>query len=630
LIVAKTQEFGMGAGVEASEDILAGPEPGAWDREDFLAHARLILAVVCTIAVYLSTAYLGRNGNLIRLLILVYLTFSLFNLIIVRIHRHYGWAWGLCHASEVVITSLITMFTGGAQSPFLGLYLFLLLAAACKWGFKGALLTSCVCIAILFSDLTVLSSWSGRAPQMNGGISLVALMTLSASLISSACLLGLLMEREKKRYGDAMVITQTIRSAVPEPSFRTSIGNILRSVRGHFDADQVRLAIQEIRGEEAVAWEVTRLPGKNGDVVQSWKLTESARRASIAMPPEEVRRWLRLDHVAAGDRLRESAARNHKRGTHGTWLSRLWGSSAPTKYCDGLYDLRIVNEQHSSFGVSWSLLATSFSIEGKWLGRLTVYNPHRGRDPDADLRILGTLVREVGPAVYGKYLVARLRSRAQSMERVRLVQELHDGIIQSLIGLEMRIDLLRRTQTASSDPSALLQELQHLQTLFHNEIAALRDEMQRIKPLEVEPCRLTEYMAGTVDRFAREQGISASFVAECQEVSLPPRVCTELVRIVQEALANVRKHSGARNVFVRFARENGHYKLSVEDDGRGFGFTGRLSSSELEASSSCPLVVKERVRAIGGELMIESSEGLGARIGISIPLTANGRISSDN
>jgi len=621
----------MGAGVEASEDILAGPEPGAWDREDFLAHARLILAVVCTIAVYLSTAYLGRNGSLIRLLILVYLTFSLFNLILVRIHRHYGLAWGLCHASEVVITSLIMMFTGGAQSPFLGLYLFLLLAAACKWGFKGALLTSCACIAILFSDLTVLSSWSGRAPQlMNGRGSLVALMTLSASLILSASLLGLLMEREKKRYGDAMVITQIIRSAVPEPSFKTSIGNILRSVREHFDADQVRLAIQEIRGAEAVAWEVTRLQGRHGNVVHSWKLTESARRASIAMPPEEVRRWLRLDRVAADGKLRASAARNRKRGTHGTWLSRLWRSSAPTKYCDGLYDLRIVNEQHSSFGVPWSLLATSFSIEGKWLGRLTVYNPRGGRDPNADLRILGTLVREVGPAVYGKYLVARLRSRAQTMERVRLVQELHDGIIQSLMGLEMHIDLLRRTQTASSDPSALLQELQRLQTLFHNEVAALREEMQRIKPLEVEPSRLTEYMAGTVDRFGREQGIYASFVAECQEVSLPPRVCTELVRIVQEALANVRKHSGARNVFVRFARENGHYKLSVEDDGRGFGFTGRLSSAELEASSNCPLVVKERVRAIGGELMIESSEGLGARIGISIPLTANGRISSDN
>ncbi|MFZ0963050.1 MAG: histidine kinase [Terriglobia bacterium] len=438
------------------------------------------------------------------------------------------------------------------------------------------------------------------------------------------------MEREKKRYGDALVITRLIRIAAPEPSFRTTVGNVLKSVREHFDADQVRLAIQEIRGEEAVAWEVTRPTGKKESGVQSWKLTESARRASIAMPPEEVRRWLRLGRMAADDKLRVGTTEDQKRGTPGALLSRLRPSSVPTQYCDRLYDLRIVSEQHSSFGVSWTLLATSFSFEGKWLGRLTVYNPRRGRDPSADLRILGTLVREVGPTVYHKYLVARLRSRAQARERVRLVQELHDGIIQSLLGLEMQIDLLRRTQTASCDPCLLLQDLHRLQTLLHSEIAAVREEMQRIKPLEVEPANLVHYMAGMVDRFRREQGISASFVAECPEVSLPPRVCTELVRIVQEALANVRKHSGAHNVVVRFARVNGHYKLSVEDDGRGFGFTGRLSSAELEGSPNCPLLVMERVRAIGGQLMIESGEGLGARLGILVPLNANGKVSRDD
>jgi len=145
-----------------------------------------------------------------------------------------------------------------------------------------------------------------------------------------------------------------------------------------------------------------------------------------------------------------------------------------------------------------------------------------------------------------------------------------------------------------------------------------------VRPLEVEPGRLLDCMAGTVDRFRRDLGISASFVAESQEVSLPPRVCTELVRIVQEALANVRKHSGAHKVLVRFVRENGHWKLCVEDDGQGFGFTGRLSSADLEASSQCPLVIKERVRAIGGELMVESVQGSGTRLEILVPLSANG------
>ena len=126
-----------------------------------------------------------------------------------------------------------------------------------------------------------------------------------------------------------------------------------------------------------------------------------------------------------------------------------------------------------------------------------------------------------------------------------------------------------------------------MQEVLHNEIANFREEMHRVKPLEVEPARLLDCMAGTVERFRRDLGISASFVAEAQEVSLPPRVCAELVRIVQEALANVRKHSGAHKVQVVFARENGHWKLCVEDDGRGFGFTGRLSS---QSSKVCPSV----------------------------------------
>src|SRR5208337_2408095 len=101
--------------------------------------------------------------------------------------------------------------------------------------------------ALLFSYLTLSSPWFGSAPSlMREHSSLVVTMVLSATLISSAGFLGLLMEREKKRYGDAVIITRLVRNAIPEPSFRAAIASILISVREHFDADMVRLAIQEI------------------------------------------------------------------------------------------------------------------------------------------------------------------------------------------------------------------------------------------------------------------------------------------------------------------------------------------------------------------------------------------------
>lgn len=610
-----------------SKDRSAGLEAGAPDREYFLAYACLVLGFACIITGYLDPAVLGKHVSLGRLLIFAYFTYGLLNLTIILVRRHYELMWRLCsHATGIILASLIITFTGGAHSPFLTLYFFALLAAASRWGVMGTIPTACACMFFLLLDSiapsSAPSSWSDRMRHLtNGSTYFNGIMAL---LVLSAYFLGLLMQREKKRYTDAVVITRLIRRALPEPSLRASIAIILQSLREHFDADQVRLVLQEIRGEQAFAWEARRPIGKSANGVQSWKLTGSARQACFAAPPERIRRMLGLPCVGGDDRLDTAVLARQKGESPGAWASVLAWFRAPTQYYDELYDMRIVSEHHWHFGGFCSLLATSFCFGGKWLGRLTVFAPHKGRDRRGNARFLAALVREVGPAVYNKYLVGRLRSRAQAMERTRLAQDLHDGVIQSLMGMEMQIDVLGRTPQASCAPAYPILELRRLQEILHNEIAELREAMQRVKPLEVEPGRLLDYMEGTVDRFRRDLGISASFVAESQEVSLPPRVCTELVRIVQEALANVRKHSGAHNVLVRFGRENGHWKLCVEDDGQGFGFTGRWSSADLEAPSKCPLVIKERVRSIGGELMIESVPGSGTRLEILVPLSANG------
>ena len=107
-------------------------------------------------------------------------------------------------------------------------------------------------------------------------------------------------------------------------------------------------------------------------------------------------------------------------------------------------------------------------------------------------------------------------------------------------------------------------------------------------------------------------------------MTIPSRVCNEVARIVQEALVNIRKHSGARNVIVRFDSQDGNWKLVIDDDGKGFDFAGRLTHAQLEASRQGPLVIKERVRSIGGELAVESASGRGARLEITFPQKAYG------
>jgi two-component system nitrate/nitrite sensor histidine kinase NarX len=130
---------------------------------------------------------------------------------------------------------------------------------------------------------------------------------------------------------------------------------------------------------------------------------------------------------------------------------------------------------------------------------------------------------------------------------------------------------------------------------------------------------LIGFLADTVERFQRETGITARFSCDLEQPDMPQPVCRELSRIVQEGLVNVRKHSQARTALVRLSARNARWTLVIEDDGRGFPFSGRLSQVDLDALGKGPLVIKERVRVIAGELTIESNPGQGSRLEISVP-----------
>jgi hypothetical protein len=163
-----------------------------------------------------------------------------------------------------------------------------------------------------------------------------------------------------------------------------------------------------------------------------------------------------------------------------------------------------------------------------------------------------------------------LRERAGALERARFARELHDGAIQSLIAVEMQLDVLRR-QSGTQAP-VVNAELGRIQKLLREEVLKLRELMQAMKSFEVDADRLLGFISDTVERFRRETGIAAEFVSELERVDLAQKGCRELARIVQESLVNVRKHSGAHHVLVRLAQRAGNLQLTVEDDGKGFSF----------------------------------------------------------
>jgi signal transduction histidine kinase len=265
-----------------------------------------------------------------------------------------------------------------------------------------------------------------------------------------------------------------------------------------------------------------------------------------------------------------------------------------------------------------TLAVVRFSFGQELAGQFFLIGPTFNASVEDELHFLQDLVRQITPAIYNLYLLRRLRHRAGALERARLVRELHDGAVQSLIGVEMQVDVLRRSH---SDGGYLTGELERIQQLLREEVLKLRELMQQMKSAEIDARRLPGYLRDSVQRFQRETGITARLVMDEESIALSPPVCRELARIAQEALVNVRKHSGAKQVLVQLLETQGKWELIVEDDGSGFPFAGRVSQLELDSSGRAPAIIRERVRLIQGELTIESKPGQGARIEVRVAPT---------
>jgi signal transduction histidine kinase len=204
------------------------------------------------------------------------------------------------------------------------------------------------------------------------------------------------------------------------------------------------------------------------------------------------------------------------------------------------------------------------------------------------------------------------------VDRALISRELHDGVIQALIGIEMQLEVLRR-ESIGKVPDGVATGLADIQRLLGQEILDVRDLMQLLKPEVVDAKRLVEHLADAVERFRYRTGIQARLVCDADEIDLTPRTCREVAAIVREALANVRKHSGATSVVVRLERSGANWRLVVDDNGCGLDFEGYLTQEEADAQRKGPVIIRERARAIGGSLALHSQRGFGTQLDITIP-----------
>jgi signal transduction histidine kinase len=537
-------------------------------------------------------------------LLTVYLVHAVVVMLLVRFRNRSTRAFRLVvHGADIVWPVLISLFTTSERGPFFLFFVFVMAAAAYRWGLWETVGTALAASVLLwFEGWAVNAGLEQMADTWMRAIHLTPLslgvkhidsqqlFMSSVYLMVLGLLLGYMSENEKKLRAERVVITRVLSSARVEAGLTQTMQEILGEVLSLYAARRVLSASQEKNSYRVFLADVQRTA--EGTPLLRWRdalpdteasyLFDSAADAVYARPDGKGFDFVMLD--GSGGRLRDQ---------NPEFLEKL---------------MHVEPFQ--------SLASVGFGFGHEWAGRVFVLDPERMGNPEEELRFLQEFAQQVGPAIYNVYLMRRLRERAGALERSRFARELHDGAIQSLIAVEMQLDVVRRQ---SGQQPVVTSELSRIQKLLREEVLKLRELMQAMKSFEVDGERLPGFVADTVERFRRETGISAEFISEIDKVDLPQRVCRELARIVQESLVNVRKHSGARHVLVRLAHRAGNLQLTVEDDGRGFSFSGRLSESELAMTGKGPAVIRERVRLLAGELTIESNPGHGARVEVRVP-----------
>ncbi len=267
-----------------------------------------------------------------------------------------------------------------------------------------------------------------------------------------------------------------------------------------------------------------------------------------------------------------------------------------------------------------SLMAVTIEANGRPAGRVLLANPieSRRRFSAGDLRWLEQIIRHIASPLENIFLLRSLRARAIESERSRISRDLHDGILQTLLSLKIQLDVLRRK--LPERPEQACQELAGLQKTVHQESEELRRMVTDLRPLRVESADMLELMHGFAERFRSEHGLAVDLFIENRDLRLPDRVCRELFQIYREALHNIKKHAGASHVVVKLEQDEAKVSLVVDDNGRGFSFSGLYASEELDRLRLGPISIKERTRGMGGTLTVESNPGHGARLTVEIPL----------
>lgn len=288
-------------------------------------------------------------------------------------------------------------------------------------------------------------------------------------------------------------------------------------------------------------------------------------------------------------------------------------------------DTRITRGTCRKFGFR-ALAAIPLRARGRTLGVISLHSRATREFSDDDLALLNALGDQLGVAIDNAQLYTEMESRVRELsrqvqhlavleERDRLAREMHDGFAQALALLHLKLGAAQAGQPTAGELTQTLVQVRELVDQTFEDVRQVIGDLRTPLP---PPTNFVGSLADYINTFALRYNLQAEVRADADamQAHCSPDVEIQVMRIVQEAMANVRKHARAEHIRARFTRHNGTLNIRLQDDGQGFdpAATARTTGHFGLA------IMRERAASFGGELQIHGESGAGTTIQLRVPV----------
>ncbi len=273
-------------------------------------------------------------------------------------------------------------------------------------------------------------------------------------------------------------------------------------------------------------------------------------------------------------------------------------------------------------------LVVPVRIRGRAEGLLFVFNGSPRVFTDRDERVLVRLAHHAAIAIANAALYERVNTSGERLrvlsrrlmevredEQRALARELHDELGQSLTALRITLETVQGAPGGGASSSCLGEAIR----LADEVLGQVRALSLHLRPSVLDDLGLVPALRWYLQRQGQRTGLDLRLEADLGKIRLPPGVETVSFRVVQEALTNAARHSGASRVEVVVALRDGQVLLVVRDNGRGFDVDAARARARHGESLGL-LGMEERVVLLGGRIDIVSAAGRGTEISVRLPL----------